>query len=85
MRSWLLSNTFYGTWLPGDARGSVTSVHDQRDDDSPSEFRLEHDIPGTPWEEEMPGLREAAVAQMKGCGTWFAIFLPRITRITRIK
>jgi len=39
MRSWLLSNTFYGTWLPGDERGSVTSVRDARPDDPESAFR----------------------------------------------
>jgi len=73
MRSWLLSNTFYGTWLPGDARGSVTSVRDERPDDAPSQFRFEHDIPGTPWEEEMRGLRFAAKAQMKGPPIHFAV------------
>jgi REP element-mobilizing transposase RayT len=66
MRSWLLSNTFYGTWLPGDERGSVTSVRDARPEDAPSDFRFEHAIPGTPWEEELPGLHRAAEAQMKG-------------------
>ena len=71
MRSWLLSNTFYGTWLPGDQRGSVTSVRDTRPDDPPSDFRLEHDIPGTPWEEEIPGLRHAAEEQMRGPPIYF--------------
>jgi REP element-mobilizing transposase RayT len=66
MRSWLLSNTFYGTWLPGDERGSVTSVRDVRPEDSPGDFRFEHDIPGTPWEKELPGLHRAAEVQMKG-------------------
>src|SRR5947208_16227711 len=71
MRSWLLTNTFYGTWLPGDARGSVTSVRDARPDDPPSDFRFEHDIPGTPWEEEIPELRHAAEEQMKGPPIYF--------------
>jgi REP element-mobilizing transposase RayT len=66
MRSWLLSNTFYGTWLPGDERGSVTSVRDARPEDPASAFRFEHDIPGTLWEEELPGLHRAAEAQLKG-------------------
>jgi len=73
MRSWLLSNTFYGTWLPGDARGSVTSVRDVRPDDPPGDFRFEHDIPGTPWEEELPGLRRAAAEQMKGPAIHFDV------------
>ena len=66
MRSWLLSNTYYGTWLPGDRRGSVTSVRDDRPGEPPSDFRFEHDMPGVPWEEELPGLHWAAEAQMKG-------------------
>jgi len=61
-----MTNTYYGTWLPGDARGSVTSVRDVRPGDPAREVRIEHDAPGTPWEEEMPGLRRAALEQMKG-------------------
>ncbi len=30
MTTWLLTSTTYGTWLPGDPRGSVTSVLDFR-------------------------------------------------------
>jgi REP element-mobilizing transposase RayT len=71
VRSWLLTNTLYGTWLPGDLRGSVTSVRDHRPEDPPSGFRLEHDIPGTPCEEELPGLRRAAMEQMKGPPIYF--------------
>jgi REP element-mobilizing transposase RayT len=33
LRSWLLSNTTFGTWLPGDNRGSVTSIRDLRPGD----------------------------------------------------
>src|SRR5258707_9029958 len=66
MRAWLLSNTTYGTWLPGDPRGSVTSVRDQRSGDEPTPFRFEHDIPGEPYEDELPGLRRSALVHMKG-------------------
>jgi REP element-mobilizing transposase RayT len=66
MRNWLLSNTTYGTWLPGDPRGSVTSVRDRRSGDEPSPFRFEHDTPGEPWEDEIPGLRHSALEQMTG-------------------
>ena len=38
MRSWLLSNTMYGTWLPGSSRGSVTSVRDLRPGEEPTPF-----------------------------------------------
>src|SRR4051812_6338626 len=71
MRSWLLSTTYYGTWLPGDRRGSVTSVRDERPDDPHADSRFEHDIPGAPWEGEMPGLRRAAAEQMKGPAVYF--------------
>jgi hypothetical protein len=64
MRHWLLSNTTYGTWLPGDRRGSVTSVRDRREGDEASAFRLEHDMPGEPWEDEIPGLYFAAMRKM---------------------
>jgi REP element-mobilizing transposase RayT len=66
MRAWLLSNTTYGTWLPGDPRGSVTSVRDRRPGDEPTPFRLEHDIPGEPWEDPIPGLHRSALEHMKG-------------------
>lgn len=66
MRAWLLTNTTYGTWLPGDPRGSITSVRDERPGDAPSSIRFEHDVPGEPWEEHLPGLHEAAREQMSG-------------------
>jgi REP element-mobilizing transposase RayT len=66
MRSWLLTNTTYGTWLPGDPRGSVTSVRDRRPEDQPSPCRFEHDVPGEPDEEEIPGLRRSALEHLKG-------------------
>jgi REP element-mobilizing transposase RayT len=60
MRAWLLTWTTYGTWLPGDKRGSVTRV---RESDAP---RKEHDEPGTPYDGPMPALRDPARAMMKG-------------------
>src|SRR5262249_35356128 len=56
----------YGTWLPGDPRGSVTSVRDARPGDHPTPSRFEHDLPGEPWEDEIPGLHRSAREQMKG-------------------
>src|SRR4051812_2019407 len=64
MRHWLLTNTTYGTWLPGDRRGSVTSVRDLRVEDGPTPFRFEHDLPGEPYEDEVPGLCRSATEQM---------------------
>jgi REP element-mobilizing transposase RayT len=66
MRYWLLTNTAYGTWLPGDARGSVTSVRGRREGDPPGESRTEHDLPGEPWEDAIPGLQRHALEAMKG-------------------
>src|SRR5690349_10365499 len=66
MRAWLLTNTTYGTWLPGDPRGSVTSVRDLRPEEDLSLVRVEHDVPGEPWEDELPGLYRSAREQMKG-------------------
>ena len=65
MRVWLLTNTCYGTWLPGDRRGSVTSVRDWRPGDPPLIARIEHDIPGQLYEDEMPGLRRHAAGLLK--------------------
>jgi REP element-mobilizing transposase RayT len=66
MRAWFLSNTTYGTWLPGDPKGSVTSVRDRRPDDDPSPIRIEHELPGEPYEPELPGLRRSALERMSG-------------------
>jgi hypothetical protein len=59
-RHWLLTWTTYGTWLPGDARGSVTSVREA------AGSRAENDQPGTAWEGPHPGLRASARAALKG-------------------
>ncbi len=65
MPAWLLTNTFYGQWLPGDERGSVTSVRDHRPDDPTSDKRIEHDLRGTATEPPRRGLELAAIAQLK--------------------
>lgn len=66
MLAWLLTNTTYGTWLPGDPRGSVTSVRDRRHGDPAGTSRVEHDRPGEAWEPSRPGLRHSARRLMKG-------------------
>ena len=66
MTPWLFTNTFYGRWLPGDRRGSVTSVRDRRPGDPVSTARFEHDRPGTPYDGAMRGLEHAAANRMKG-------------------
>jgi REP element-mobilizing transposase RayT len=73
MRYWLLTNTTYGSWLPGDPRGSVTSVRDQRPDDPDSFVRFEHDVPGEPYEDAIPELERSARSLM----TAPAVYLDR--------
>ncbi len=58
-RYWLLTSTFYGNWLPGDPRGSVTSV---RDEPGP---RCRHNSPGSPVDGPMSGLYQSAQAALK--------------------
>ena len=65
-RYWLLTSTFYGTWLPGDERGFVGRVRDARPDDPPSPFRFIHDMPGTPYDEGLAGLKGASADRMTG-------------------
>jgi REP element-mobilizing transposase RayT len=66
MTAWLLTSTFYGQWLPGDPRGSVTNVRDRRPGDPAAPARLEHSRPGQDYEEAIPGLQRAAHQQLQG-------------------
>jgi REP element-mobilizing transposase RayT len=66
MSIWLLTSTCYGTWLPGDARGSVTRVRDRRPGDRPSSTRILHNQIGEQFEPIRPELRASALAGMKG-------------------
>ena len=65
-RYWLLTNTCYGTWLPGDRRGFVGRVWEHRPDDPAHEPRVAHELPGTPYDEDVPGLARASHDLMKG-------------------
>jgi len=58
-RYWLLTWTTYGTWLPGDRRGFVSTV---KDGPGPE---IRHNVPGTPYDSDMPGLRRSAVKLLK--------------------
>src|SRR5205809_425060 len=66
MRPWLATLTFYGQWLPGDERGSVTNVRDRRAGDAGTPVRIEHACAGEEYEDAMPGLQRAAQEQLKG-------------------
>ncbi len=66
MRYWLLTNRTYGTWLPGDRRGSVTDVRDRRLSDPVSSHRLTHNKPGEACEAHLAGLERSAHSRLKG-------------------
>lgn len=70
MWHWLLTSTTYGTWLPGDARGSVASVRDHRLGDARTGVRIEHDQVGEAWEPPLPALSESSRGLMKGEPVW---------------
>ena len=59
-RYWFLTWTAYGTWLPGDERGFVSNVL------TPEGTYILHNAPGTPYDEDMPGLKVAAQQSLKG-------------------
>jgi REP element-mobilizing transposase RayT len=59
-RFWLITSTTYGTWLPGDARGFVSTVKDQ---DGP---RIRHNELGTPYDADVPELQCSARSLLKG-------------------
>jgi REP element-mobilizing transposase RayT len=65
-RCWLLTNTFYGNWLPGDHRGFVGQVVDHRPGDPDQQWRVTHNLPGADYDEDIPGLEEASRKQLKG-------------------
>ncbi len=65
-RYWLLTNTCYGTWLPGGPHGFVGHVWEHRPEDSAEDRRVVHDLPGTPCDEDIPELQQAARKRMRG-------------------
>src|SRR5437763_1330527 len=64
-RYWLLTNTCYGNWLPGDRRGFVGHVSDHRPEDAVEPPRVTHNIPGTAYDEDVPALLQASHELMK--------------------
>jgi hypothetical protein len=59
-RYWLITWTTYGTWLPGDARGFVGNVREQ------DGVQITHNVPGTPYDADLPTLTNYAREHMKG-------------------
>ena len=66
MPNWLVTSTFYGQWLPGHPRGSVTNVRDRRPGHPEKPVRIEHAHYGEEYDRAMPGLYRAAEEQLKG-------------------
>jgi REP element-mobilizing transposase RayT len=65
-RYWFLTNTCYGNRLPDDARGFVGRVWDRRPDDAEGPHRISHNVPGTPCDEDIPGLEQSSQALLRG-------------------
>ncbi len=63
-RYWLLTNTCYGNWLPGDSRGFVGQVWEHREGDD-KKPRVRHSLHGTPYDERIPGLQQQAATLLK--------------------
>jgi hypothetical protein len=58
-RYWLLTSSTYGSWLPGDERGFVCSLRDE------SGQRIIHNVPGTPYDADLPALKQYAEKLLK--------------------
>jgi len=65
-RTWLLTWTTYGTWLPGDERGFIGQV--KREDSR----RKRRNRPGEEFDRSMPALQQASEKRLKGPPIWFS-------------
>jgi REP element-mobilizing transposase RayT len=65
-RTWLLTWSTYGTWLPGDERGFVGQV--KRDDG----VRKRRNRTGEEFDRSMNGLEKASAALLKGPAIWLS-------------
>jgi REP element-mobilizing transposase RayT len=59
-RHWLITSTTYGTWLPGDERGSVSPVCTEQ-----GSWVL-HNVPDTPYDAGDPKRHQLARSRLKG-------------------
>ena len=67
--TWFLTWTTYGTWLPGDERGFVSTVTDFRPGED-NTHRVRHAAPGTDYDRDAAGLRESARKLMTAEPVW---------------
>jgi REP element-mobilizing transposase RayT len=89
-RYWLLSNSCYGNRLPGDRRGFVGRDWEHRPNDPEDKPRVEHELPGTPYDEDIPGLEKASRKLMNGPPIQLSveqalIFLGQLQETARIR
>jgi REP element-mobilizing transposase RayT len=75
MRYWLVTWTTFGTWLPGARADFVSRICDEHGN------HVIHNIPGTPYDADMPEQENFARSQMKGP----PVCLDRTTADTLIK
>jgi REP element-mobilizing transposase RayT len=59
-RYWLITWTAYGNWLPGDPRGFVGNVCEL------GGTQANHNVPGTPYDADLPALTKYVREHMKG-------------------
>ena len=65
---WYFTSTTYGTWLPGDERGFVSTVNNYRPEDvedKKDQTRLRHNQPDTHYDRSMSGLKRSAEQILK--------------------
>ena len=65
MRFWLLTSSFYGNRLPGDARGFVGRVNEKRVGEFGTNSRVMHNRPGEIVDANLPRLENAARGLLK--------------------
>ena len=64
-RTWFLTWTTYGTWLPGDERSFVGNVRECED-----RLKIKRRSPGVPYEKANDALADAAQQSMRGSPVW---------------
>lgn len=67
MRTWFISSTTYGTWLPGDERGFVSNTVDEHGD------WVRENVPDTPYLVDDAARRMLAQSAMKGLPVYLTL------------
>ena len=67
MKVYLVTSTTYGTWLPGDERGSVSDHY------SPNGIRFRNNQPRTEYDGPRPDSEDASRSGMKQAAVWLTL------------